>query len=210
MSEHYKTVLLFGPPGAGKGTQGKIIAQIPGFFHVSTGEIFRNLDVTSDVGKLFYQYSSRGELVPDDITIRIWSQHVYACTILGLYKPKQDIMILDGLPRSVNQATLLYRYIEPLMVIHLVVKEKEAMWERLRKRALKENRIDDAKEEVIRKRWDVYERETFPVLNFYPKAIVREVDAMGSPAAVLNKTLDCLVPVQNEHFKNPLGPGVAR
>jgi adenylate kinase len=192
---------LFGPPGVGKGTQGKVLARIPGFFHSSTGEIFRNLDTHSDIGKLFLQYSSRGELVPDDVTLKIWSQNLYASSILGLFKPHQDILVLDGLPRSVNQARLLYRSIDVLQVLHLVARDKTALFERMKKRALKENRVDDAKEDVIKRRFEVYERETAPVLEFYPSEKVVEVDAMGSPAEVLSNILSVVAPIQSAHFR---------
>ena len=78
------------------------------------------------------------------------------------------------------------------------------MVQRMRRRALKENRIDDADEKVIRKRFDVYDQETKPVLNCYPKEIIREVNAMGSPSEVLQHVLEVVVPVQNKHFRNPL------
>jgi adenylate kinase len=201
ISEHYQTVLLFGPPGVGKGTQGKILSHVPGFFHSSTGDIFRNLDVNSDMGKLFYQYSSRGELVPDDVTIKIWSTNIYANAVLGLFKPQRDILVLDGLPRSVAQARLLYRTCQVLKVIHLVCRNKDELFDRMRMRAVKQNRADDAQPEVIRRRFEVYERETAPVLAFYPKEIVHEVDAMGSPAAVMRDILDVLVPMQDDHFR---------
>lgn len=201
MSDRYDTILLFGPPGVGKGTQGKILAKIPGFFHSSTGDIFRNLDSNSEMGKLFFQYSSRGELVPDDVTLRIWHQNIYANTILGLFKPHADLLVLDGLPRSVGQAKLLYKYIDVRKVIHLVCKDKEALFDRMKRRAHKENRPDDAKDEVVRRRFTVYEDQTFPVLPFYPKDSICEVDALGSPAAVLNQILSALVPIQNEHFR---------
>jgi adenylate kinase len=74
------------------------------------------------------------------------------------------------------------------------------LFDRMKKRAHKENRADDAKDEVVRRRFEVYERETYPVLDFYPKNIVVEVDAMGSPAEVLNNILSVLVPMQNAHF----------
>ncbi len=204
MSNRYQTILLFGAPGAGKGTQGKILGVVPGFYHLSCGEIFRTLDIHSELGKLFYEYSSRGELVPDEVTVKMWVQNVHAQTVLSLYKPHQDLLVLDGIPRNAAQARLMEKHINVLMVIHLICPDKEEMIKRLRRRALKENRHDDAREEVIRRRWDVYERETYPVLDFYPKSIVREVDAMGSPAAVLAKVLDHLVSVQDAHFNNPL------
>lgn len=204
MSDRYQTILLFGAPGAGKGTQGKILAEIPGFFHMSTGEMFRSIDMTSDIGKLFMQYSSRGELVPDEIVIKLWSQTIHAYTLLRQYKPESDVLVLDGLPRNVAQARLMHRYINVLQIVHLKCENKEEMIQRLAKRALKENRPDDAREEVIRRRWDVYERETFPVLEQYPKEIVHNIDCVGSPAVVLMHILDAVAPVQDRHFKNPL------
>jgi adenylate kinase len=204
MPNRYKTVLLFGAPGSGKGTQGKILGHIPGFYHLSCGELFRTLDINSELGKVFYEYSSRGELVPDEVTVKMWVQNVYAQTILSLYKPYADLLVLDGIPRNPHQARLMTEHIDVLAVIHLSCPDKEEMIKRLRRRALKENRIDDAKEDVIRKRWEVYEKETYPVLECYPKSIIQTVDAFGSPARVLEKILEVVVPVQDTHFNNPL------
>src|SRR5262245_38139006 len=80
MHARFQTVLLFGAPGAGKGTQGRILGAIPGFFHLSCGEVFRSLDMTSDLGRKFLHYSQRGELVPDDITVRMWQENMHAQT----------------------------------------------------------------------------------------------------------------------------------
>lgn len=200
MSNRYQTVLLFGPPGSGKGTQGKIFASIPGFFHFSCGDVFRQIDIHSRIGKMFLQYSSRGELVPDDIVIEMWSKHIYAQEILGAYKPAVDLLVLDGIPRTVRQAELLADRIDVLQIIHLVCSNEQKMIERLGRRALKENRFDDAKESIIRNRWDVYRRETAPVLGYYPREVIAEVDANGSPAEVLRKALGLLIPVQNGHY----------
>ncbi len=204
MSNRYQTILLFGAPGAGKGTQGKILGQIPGFYHLSCGDVFRTIDTASDLGKTFLRYSSRGLLVPDDVTIKMWQHNMHARTVLSDYKPRADLLVLDGIPRNVNQARLLEKHVNVLMVIHLVCPDKEEMIQRLRRRALKENRVDDAKEDVIRKRWGVYEKETFPVLSYYPSRIIREVEATGSPARVLEHILECVVPVQEQHFHNPI------
>jgi adenylate kinase len=204
MSDRFQTVLLFGAPGAGKGTQGKILGSVPGFYHLSCGEVFRTLDMSSELGRTFMQYSSKGLLVPDDVTVKMWHQNMHARTILSDYKPRADLLVLDGIPRNVNQARLLEQHLNVLCIIHLMCPDKEEMIKRLRRRALKENRIDDAKEDVIRKRWDVYEQETFPVLAHYAKDIIHDVDATGSPARVLQHVLESVVPVQESHFNNPI------
>lgn len=204
MSQRYQTVLLFGAPGAGKGTQGKILGQIPGFYHLSCGEVFRTIDLTSEIGKTFLNYSSKGELVPDEITIRMWQQNMHARTVLADYKPHADLLVLDGIPRNVHQAELMEKHINVLLVVHLVCRDKEEMIKRLRRRALKENRVDDAKEDVIRRRWEIYERETYPVLAHYPANIIKEVDAVGSPGSILQSILSHVVPVQTTHFTNTL------
>jgi adenylate kinase len=200
MPNKYKTVLLFGAPGAGKGTQGKILGTIPGFYHFSCGDVFRNIDISSPLGKVFYEHSSRGELVPDDVTVKMWAANIKAWATIGSYKPSKDLLVLDGIPRTIEQARLMEQHITVLKIIHLVCHDEEAMFERLRRRALKENRHDDADEKVIRRRWKVYEKETAPVLGYYPKDHIVEINSIGSPAHILSEILKDLVPIQNRHF----------
>ncbi len=204
MATRYKTILLFGAPGAGKGTQGKILGKIPGFFHQACGDVFRALDMTSDLGKKFIEFSSKGLLVPDDLTIEMWRSNINAQTVLSLYKPHEDLLVLDGIPRNVAQAKAMEEYIEVLEVIHLVCPDLDKMVARMRRRALKENRMDDADEKVIRRRFEVYDRETKPVLEHYDAPLIKKVNAMGSPSSVLQHVLEVVVPVQDGHFKNPL------
>jgi adenylate kinase len=203
MSFRYQTVLLFGAPGSGKGTQGTILGQIPGFFHMSCGDVFRTIDIHSELGKLFYEHSLRGELVPDEATIAMWKQNLHAHTVLSIYKPKDDLLILDGIPRNQNQAELMREHIDVLLVVHLK-SERAQMQERLRRRALKENRRDDAKAEVITRRREVYETETRRVLECYPDEVIKRVSAVGSPGMVLQQVLSHVVPVQERHFSNVL------
>ena len=88
----YKTILLFGAPGAGKGTQGKILGTIPSFFHCACGDVFRNLTVDSPVAKVFIEHSSRGELVPDEPTIKLWRQSIENATRAGRFHPERDTL----------------------------------------------------------------------------------------------------------------------
>lgn len=197
----YVTVLLFGAPGVGKGTQGRILGHIPGFYHLSCGDVFRSLDMNSPEGREIYRYSSRGELAPDETTIRVWKRALDAYTVLSFYKPHEDILVLDGIPRNPKQAELIAPHIEVIKILHLVCPNEEAMIHRIRRRAIRENRADDADEKVIRRRFEVYHQESAPVLNAYPKELISEIDSQGSPAEILSRVLQVLVPVQNKHFR---------
>ncbi len=204
MGDRYQAVLLFGAPGVGKGTQGKLLGQVPGYFHLSTGDMFRAMDKGSELGRVFFEYSTRGELVPDEITVDVWSRYVQALTVLNMFRPHQQMMVLDGMPRTVRQVELIRDHVDVACVVHLMVKDREAMIARLRGRALKEKRPDDAKEDVVRNRLEVYDRETRPVLDCFDRSLVREIDAIGSPGAVLREILGVVTPVQESRFGNAL------
>jgi adenylate kinase len=192
---HYKAILLFGAPGSGKGTQGKILGSIPGFYHSSTGDIFRSLDLQSEVGRLFWEYAGKGHLVPDEITIRVWKQFIKGMEFINSFHPETQILVLDGLPRNVNQAELLEDTIDVLKVIHLQA-DMTKMVERLRRRALKENRFDDANDAVIQRRLVEYEQKTKPLLEYYPQEKIVRVDAMRSQISVLSELIEMLVPLK--------------
>ena len=191
-----KSILLFGAPGSGKGTQGKILGSIPGFFHSATGDIFRSLDLQSETGRLFWEYAGKGKLVPDDVTVRVWKQYITGMEMVNQYHPETEILILDGIPRNVVQARLLEESIDVLRVIHLKCADLSKMVERLRRRAVRENRFDDANDDVIKRRLEIYERDTRPVLDFYPKDKVIRVDATQSQIRVLSEIVQVLVPLK--------------
>ena len=199
-AECYKTVLLFGAPGVGKGTQGRILGSIPGFFHLSCGEVFRSLDIHSPEGKIVYETTSQGNFVPDDLTIKIWKKSLQGQAALSNYKPHEDLLVLDGLPRNVKQVELVKEHIDVQRIIYLICSDEESMMHRIRRRAIRENRVDDANESIIRHRFDIYHEQTQPVLESYPQELIAQIDAMGSPAEVLQSVLSQLIPVQNEHF----------
>ncbi|MBX3438360.1 MAG: nucleoside monophosphate kinase [Planctomycetaceae bacterium] len=193
--ERFPAALIFGVPGAGKGTQGEILARIPGFFHCSSGVIFRSMDQDSEDGQLVRDYSSRGELVPDDVTIRIWRAWLDAQRSIGRYIPRKHLLLLDGIPRTRGQCEILGEHVDVKAIVHLVCNDERAMIERIRRRAMLEDRPDDLSEEVTRRRFDVYRKETAPVLDFYPNEIIGNVESTGLVAEVLMETLQYLVPV---------------
>jgi adenylate kinase len=192
----YKSLLLFGAPGSGKGTQGKIIGTIPGFYHCACGDVFRAVDVRSEYGKAFLQYSSKGQLVPDDVSIGLWSAQIDKMVQSGQFKPDVDFLVLDGIPRNCNQAKILSAKIDVRRVFHLHCSEKAKVYDRLKRRALKENRLDDINDDVIERRQRVYEEETQPVLEYYGPNLITKVNADQWPYQVLRDILNAI-----EHYR---------
>ena len=148
----YRTILLFGAPGAGKGTQGKILGVIPGFYHCACGDVFRNLTVENEVGRIFVEYSGRGELVPDEATVKLWRENIRSNMQLRRFDPDRDVLVLDGIPRNRHQAEMLSDTLNVQAILSLWCPDKEKMVSRLQRRALHENRLDDANLSVIRHR----------------------------------------------------------
>lgn len=185
----FSTILMFGAPGSGKGTQGKVIGDLPGFFHLSCGDVFRALKHDSELGEVFLRHSRKGELVPDEFTVRLWQEHIHRQVGAHHFHPESEILVLDGIPRNAQQAQMLEDHIEVIGLIYLEAMDQEQMIERLHRRALHENRLDDASEEVIRKRFEEYERESRPVLDFYAPELIHRIDAGGAPIEVLARTV---------------------
>ncbi len=186
----YQTYILFGAPGSGKGTQGRTLGSIPRFFHCACGDVFRSIDTRTKVGHAFLDYSSKGQLVPDEITVELWKAQIDAAVNAHTFKPDIDVLVLDGIPRNVGQAKIMDEMIDVQKVFHLSCPNRETLFYRLKKRALKDNRLDDANEEVIRRRLDTYETESKPVLSYYGNDRVTVVDATQPPAKVLLDILE--------------------
>jgi len=102
----------------------------------------------------------------------------------GKFKAETDHLVLDGIPRTVNQAKLLEQFIEVIAVFHLAGASEEELIQRMRKRALKEGRPDDASEEIIRRRLEVYKKETYPVLDYYGTSKITTIETTGTPSEV--------------------------
>lgn len=186
----FQTILLFGAPGAGKGTQGKILGTIPGFYHCACGDIFRNLRINHPMGRLFVEYAGKGQLVPDGPTVEMWRQHIQAVSAQGAFHPEADWLVLDGIPRNPSQVEMLRDTLEVRALLWLTCTDLSKMVERLQRRALRENRLDDANIEVIERRLQVYERETRSVLDCYDPSLVRQIDSTLTPLEVLRQILE--------------------
>lgn len=193
--ERYKSFIFLGAPGCGKGTQGAILGSIPRFYHFSMGDAFRSMDTRTSMGQEFIKFSRKGDLVPDELTVRYFKTQVDARAALHMFKPDIDILILDGIPRSVEQAKLLEEHIDVLQLFHLSCPNREELITRIRKRAIKSGRLDDANEEVIRNRIQKYEDETKELLEFYSD-VRSDINANQVPVKVLDEILQVI-------FKHP-------
>lgn len=188
----YRTVLLFGCPGSGKGTMGQVLGSLLFHYHLSSGDIFRGMDPNSKLGAECRKYFERGLLVPDDLTVSVWKEHVEKLIAQGSFNPDTDTLILDGIPRTFAQAKRLADKIDVRAIFHLVAYNEHTMIQRLLKRGIKEGRADDASEEVIRKRMEVYKKETFETLKAYDDHYLFNINAEQPPASVLSDIVGVL------------------
>ena len=158
-------LILFGPPGAGKGTQSAKIIEKYSLTHISTGDLFRkHLKEGTPLGKLAQEFMNKGNLVPDQVVIDMVDDKIKA-------SGKIQGIIFDGFPRTIPQAealdTLLAKKQTPIKVLIELVVPEEELRKRLAERAAKENRPDDTKPQVIENRISVYKTETAAVADYY-------------------------------------------
>tara|TARA_R110002072_G_scaffold302709_3_gene487510 strand:+ start:1311 stop:1889 length:579 start_codon:yes stop_codon:yes gene_type:complete len=172
-------IVLFGPPGAGKGTQSQKLVEKYQLIHLSTGDVFRaNIKGETELGILAKKYIDKGQLVPDEVTINLLKSEVLK------YKNSKGF-IFDGFPRTNDQASALDDFLAEIgtsitQMISLDVEEQELKI-RLANRAKESGRIDDADPEVIQKRIDVYRKETAPVKDYYESQNKwMKIDGLGS------------------------------
>ncbi len=119
MSSRFHAILLFGYPGAGKGTQGDCLGSRKGFFHLATGDVFRSLDPDSEHGREFQYYAAKGLLVPDSLTMAIFRSYLHNQIAAERYQPEKEMLLLDGIPRSVELARILHDVVVVCGVLQL-------------------------------------------------------------------------------------------
>lgn len=185
--------LLLAPPGAGKGTQGELLAAAYGVPHLATGDLLRShVAQATALGLKAKEYMDRGELVPDNLVLELVASRI------GGVRPLEGFL-LDGFPRTLAQATEAFGWGAAKgrtfhAVITLVVPEEELV-RRLLERGLESGRSDD-NADTIRNRLRVYDRLTAPLLEFYrDRGILLEVDGTGSVDEVTARILHALEPV---------------
>ena len=191
-SRPYRSILLLGPPGAGKGTLGKLLSSARNHFHLSSGDIFRGLSPESPAGKLYHSYAGKGHLLPDDVTVGIWHHFVEGLIATNRYFPHQQLLLLDGIPRTITQAELLEKYIQIKHIIVLETHNIDELIKRMKRRALIERRADDLEDTVLETRMRVYTEDTEKLLEHYPSSLISRFKADQRPLEVLRDVLSKL------------------
>lgn len=184
-------IVLFGPPGAGKGTQAAKLIDKYGIAHLSTGDIFRaNIKGETELGKLAKSYMDKGELVPDEVTIKMLESEVNK-------RSKAKGFIFDGFPRTNPQAEALERLLESKntnvsLMLALDVSEDE-LTKRLLLRGADSGRLDDQNEDIVRNRIKVYNEQTAVVADFYTKQNKFEsINGIGSIEDIFNQVCEVI------------------
>lgn len=184
-------IVLFGPPGAGKGTQAESLVAKYNLVHLSTGDIFRaNIKGETELGKLAKSYMDAGNLVPDEVTIKMLESEVDK-------NPNAEGFIFDGFPRTTPQADALEKFLERKntsisVMLALDVSEEELI-KRLLLRGKDSGRADDANEEVIANRIKVYNDQTAVVADFYSaQGKFEKIDGIGSIEEIFDRLCNAI------------------
>lgn len=179
-------LILFGPPGSGKGTQAKKLVETFELLHISTGDLFRyEIGNSTPLGLEAKSYMDKGELVPDSVTVGMLRRKVEANPDVAGY-------IFDGFPRTTAQAValdelLLERQLQVDQLVMLEVPDDEIV-KRLLERGKTSGRPDDQNESVIRKRIEVYRQETTPVYDHYhTKERATKIDGVGEIETIFGR-----------------------
>lgn len=184
-------IIIFGPPGAGKGTQSAMLLEKYHLKHMSTGDIFRaNIKGQTELGLLASSYLDKGELVPDEVTIKMVEDFIDS-------NSDANGFIFDGFPRTLAQGEALDKMLEkrkaPIQsVLALEVNEDELV-KRLLARGKESGRVDDQNEETIRNRFSEYSAKTEPLLEYYAKQDkLSRVQGVGSIHNIFDRLCEAL------------------
>jgi len=183
-----RIIILFGPPGVGKGTQAELLSKKLNYNHVSTGEILRaEIKKGSKIGREVEKIMAEGKFASDDLIFKIIERYL---------KENKNVkgIIFDGFPRTLKQAEFLEKLLEKnelfdVTVVNLTT-DNEELIKRLVKRGVEQGRVDD-NEETIRTRLEVYNEQTRPILGFYRRRdLVIDVNGVGSVEKIHENVLE--------------------
>jgi len=186
-------VILFGAPLIGKGTQGEILGSLPGYFHISMGQLFRQLPKTDEKRKQVEKLMETRALVPDELVFEVFNEYKQSIVQTGDYVPGRDILIVDGLPRNVSQVGEFNERANVMQIVYMTASNIEELKKRAKIRAIVEGRQDDFNEETVLKGLENFKEETLPLLEQYDGTPVIEIDGLDKIGAVTKKITEQIV-----------------
>lgn len=172
-------IVLFGKPGAGKGTQAEFLKEKYNLVHISTGDVFRyNLKNNTELGQQAKEYMDKGDLVPDQLTIKMLQDEVEK-------NLEATGFLFDGFPRTIAQAEALEKFLATknwkITATIALAANDDVLVQRILERGKSSGRADDQDEKKIRNRYDEYNQKTAPLINYYTqKDLFYSVDGIGS------------------------------
>jgi len=187
-------IVLFGKPGAGKGTQAEFLKEKYNLTHLSTGDIFRfNIKNDTELGQLAKTYMDKGDLVPDEVTIKMLQSEVDK-------NPDSKGFLFDGFPRTLSQAEALDTFLESkgdkITATVALEADDEILVQRLLERGKTSGRPDDQDEEKIRNRYQEYNEKTAPLMEYYKaQDKFHAVDGIGSIAEITVRLSSVIEPL---------------
>ncbi len=204
----FKTFLVFGPNGIGKGTNAVAVGTLPGYLHFSTGDMFRALvarvkdGTASELELRIDKIMKSGGLVDDETTVNLARENLESAVGDGRFNPETDYLLLDGLPRNVEQAKMIEPFIEVCRVLHITAAREVAV-ARITGRAQKEGRKDDQDAEAVGRRLDIFFVNAARILAYYDtnfngemtydSELIHYINADQRPVEVLRDVLQWLV-----------------
>ena len=196
----FRSYLVFGPNGIGKGTNAKAVGTLPGYFHFSTGDMFRALVARVKEGKAseleqrIDETMKSGGLVDDETTVALARENLETAVKEGRFDPRADYFLLDGIPRNVEQAGMIDSFVEVCGILHITAQRDVAV-ERITNRARLEGRKDYQDAAAVGKRLDIFYEHMNKILGYYDSGfngemdysseLIRYIDADQRPAKVL-------------------------
>ncbi len=183
----YNAIVIVGPPGSGKGTQAKLLGEHEIFYHFSSGDMFRGLNPETDIGSRVRSLIDKGNFVPDKETFELFEETIERYVQEGSFMPESQYLVLDGIPRNINQIHILEQHAQIEDIIYLNTPYITCV-RRILNRGKNQNRADDKSIFKILKRMGIYRTKTYPIVPFYRnEGKLIEVDGSGEIDQVHNQ-----------------------